>query len=134
MTNNKITQYIEHYIEKDKTKNAIMLSGDWGIGKSHPDFYSEKGVSSILVNTEKGQKLFNSIKSEGWVINATLEEAMVKQGNLVHPTKRPLERDTFYRNIDRDDFIDNLKVGLQLKDRVKSILPRNLVRFLKQIR
>lgn len=87
-----------------------------------------------MVNTEKGQKLFNSIKSEGWVINATLEEAMVKQGNLVHPTKRPLERDTFYRNIDRDDFIDNLKVGLQLKDRVKSILPRDLVRFLKQIR
>ena len=112
----------------------LTIGDFWGIGKSHPDFYSEKGVSSILVNTEKGQKLFNSIKSEGWVINATLEEAMVKQGNLVHPTKRPLERDTFYRNIDRDDFIDNLKVGLQLKDRVKSILPRNLVRFLKQIR
>lgn len=35
MTNNEITQYIEHYIEKDKTKNAIMLSGDWGIGKSY---------------------------------------------------------------------------------------------------
>ena len=33
MTNNKITQYIEHYIEKDATQNAIMLSGDWGIGK-----------------------------------------------------------------------------------------------------
>lgn len=35
MTNNEITQYIKHYIEKDKTQNAIMLSGDWGIGKSH---------------------------------------------------------------------------------------------------
>ena len=112
----------------------LTIGDFWGIGKSHPDFYSEKGVSSVFVNTEKGKRLFNSIKDEAWVINATLEEAMVKQGNLVHPTKRPLERDTFYRDINCDDFIDNLNVGLQLKDRVKSIIPRNLVRILKQIK
>lgn len=35
MTNTALTQYIKHYIEKDKTKSAIMLSGDWGTGKSH---------------------------------------------------------------------------------------------------
>lgn len=112
----------------------LTIGDFWGIGKSHPDFYSEKGVSSVFVNTEKGKRLFNSIKDEAWVINATLEEAMIKQGNLVHPTKRPLERDTFYRDINCDDFIDNLNVGLQLKDRVKSIIPRNLVRILKQIK
>lgn len=112
----------------------LTIGDFWGIGKSHPDFYSEKGVSSVFVNTEKGRRLFDSIKDEAWVINATLEEAMVKQGNLVHPTKRPLERDTFYRDINCDDFIDNLNVGLQLKDRVKSIIPRNLVRILKQIK
>ena len=112
----------------------LTIGDFWGIGKSHPEFYSEKGVSSVFVNTEKGRRLFNSIKNEAWVINATLEEAMVKQGNLVHPTKRPLERDTFYRDINCDDFIDNLNVGLQLKDRVKSIIPRNLVRILKQIK
>ena len=112
----------------------LTIGDFWGIGKSHPDFYSEKGVSSVFVNTEKGKRLFNSIKDEAWVINATLEEAMIKQGNLVHPTKRPLERDTFYRDINCDDFIDNLNVGLQLKDRVKSIIPKNLVRILKQIK
>lgn len=112
----------------------LTIGDFWGIGKSHPDFYSEKGVSSVFVNTEKGRRLFDSIKDEAWVINATLEEAMVKQGNLVHPTKRPLERDTFYRDTNCGDFIDNLNVGLQLKDRVKSIIPRNLVRILKQIK
>ena len=57
---------------------------------------------------------------------------MVKQRNLVHPTKRPAERDAFYKNIDQDGFIDSLKVGLQLKDRIKSIVPRKLVFFLKK--
>lgn len=110
----------------------LTIGDFWGIGKSHPEFYSEKGVSSVFVNTEKGQKLFDGIKSKALVIDATLEEAMAKQGNLVHPTKRPAERDTFYEGIDQADFIKNLKVGLQLKDRIKSALPQKLVRLLKR--
>ena len=110
----------------------LTIGDFWGIGKSHPEFYSEKGVSSVFVNTEKGQKLFDSIKSKALVINATLEEAMVKQGNLMHPTKRPAERDNFYEGIDREGFIKDLKVGLQLKDRIKSALPQKLVRLLKR--
>ena len=57
MTNNEITQYIEHYIEKDKTKNAIMLSGDWGIGKSHyiqhelvPFLQTKKNVQCVVIS------------------------------------------------------------------------------------
>ena len=110
----------------------LTIGDFWGIGKSHPEFYSEKGVSSIFVNTEKGQRLFDNIKSEAWVIDATLEEAMVKQGNLVHPTRRPQERDVFYKGIDQENFIENLKVGIQLKNRIKSALPRKLVCFLKK--
>ena len=110
----------------------LTIGDFWGIGKSHPEFYSEKGVSSVFVNTSKGQWLFDIIKNDAWVIDTTLEEAMVKQRNLVHPTKRPAERDAFYKNIDQDGFIDSLKVGLQLKDRIKSIVPRKLVFFLKK--
>ena len=35
MTNTELTKFIQHYLEKDKTKSAIMLSGEWGTGKSH---------------------------------------------------------------------------------------------------
>ena len=38
-----------------------LTVGDfWGIAKSHPNFNSPKGVSSVFVNTEKGQKLFEN--------------------------------------------------------------------------
>ena len=50
----------------------------------------------------------------------------------MHPTKRPAERDTFYEGIDQADFVKNLKVGLQLKDRIKSALPQKLVQLLKR--
>lgn len=35
MTYQKLNQYILHYLTKDKTKSAIMLTAPWGTGKSH---------------------------------------------------------------------------------------------------
>ena len=56
----------------------------WEIAKSHPNFNSPKGVSSVLfVNTEKGQKLFEMMRVLAEVEEATLEEGVVKQHNLV---------------------------------------------------
>lgn len=110
----------------------ITVGDFWGIGKNHPEFYSEKGVSSVFINTAKGQWLFEQMRDSAWVTDATLEEALVKQGNLVNPTKRLPARDDFYKNIDYDGFIKNLKIGVQLKERAKSILPRKVVKLLKR--
>lgn len=35
MTNNELNKYIRHYIEKDRTNRAMMLTGPWGCGKSY---------------------------------------------------------------------------------------------------
>lgn len=35
MTNEQVCKYVKHYIEKDKTKSAIMLTAPWGKGKSY---------------------------------------------------------------------------------------------------
>lgn len=35
MTNQELNSYIKHYLENDKTHSAIMLTGDWGSGKSY---------------------------------------------------------------------------------------------------
>jgi len=40
-------------------------------------------VSSVFVNTEKGQKLFEMMRILAEVEEATLEEGVVKQRNLV---------------------------------------------------
>lgn len=105
-----------------------LTVGDfWGIAKSHPSFNSPKGVSSVFVNTEKGQKLFEMMRVLAEVEEATLEEGMVKQHNLVQPSNRPVTRDTFYKSIDELGFIENIKVGFQPKARLKSVLPNKLI-------
>lgn len=110
-----------------------MTVGDfWGIAKSHPDFYSSKGVSSVFVNTDKGAELFEQMRRYADVLPTTLEEGSVKQGNLVKPTARLKNRNSFYEDIDEADYIDKMKVGLQMKERVKAVLPANTIKFIKQ--
>lgn len=110
-----------------------LTVGDfWGIAKSHPNFNSSKGVSSVFINTEKGQQLFEQMKPLAEVEEATIEEGMAKQGNLVKPSMRPDARNTFYEKIDEAHFIDNLRVGIQLKERIKSAFSAEVIRFLKK--
>ena len=45
MTSNELNRYIQHYVEKDRTKSAIMLTGEWGIGKS---FYIQQNLTAFL--------------------------------------------------------------------------------------
>ena len=35
MNTNELTDYIKNYLENDKTRRAIMLTGEWGCGKSY---------------------------------------------------------------------------------------------------
>ena len=58
---------------------------------------------------------------------------MVKQANLKSATLRPASRDTFYNNIEDNDFIAKLKVGLCLKSRIKQIIPVSVISWLKRI-
>ena len=111
-----------------------LTVGDfWGIAKSHPSFNSPKGVSSVFVNNEKGRKLFEMMRPLAEVEEATLEEGMVKQHNLVQPSSRPVVRDTFYKGIDEPRFIEHIKVGFQPKARLKAMLPNKLIQKIKSL-
>jgi len=40
----------------------ITLGDFWGVKNVYPEMYDKKGVSAIIINTEKGNKLFELIK------------------------------------------------------------------------
>lgn len=57
MDNGELTEYIKHYLEKDKTRSAIMLTGGWGTGKSYyiqneltPALQREKANECITIS------------------------------------------------------------------------------------
>ena len=90
-----------------------------------------EGVSVVLVNSEKGKAFFEKIKEQAIVLEVKPEEILPFQGNLVHPTRRPKLRDTFYQGINENGYIEKLKTGLQLSERIKALLPKKVTIFLK---
>ena len=47
MTVGELNRYIKHYLEEDKTHTAIMLTGEWGLGKSYYAVLSRFRASQV---------------------------------------------------------------------------------------
>ena len=79
-----------------KRKSDLTLADYWGIGKYGIPFTKNQvhGVSLILANTQKGKQILDSIKSELYLEERTLDEALKEQHNLKKPSIRPLGRDS----------------------------------------
>lgn len=72
----------------------ITIADFWGWEKTDPNINADnKGVSLVLVNTEKGRKLFEAVKDQMTVIPAKLEDCL--QPNLLSPTKLHPQRQIF---------------------------------------
>lgn len=52
MTYNELNNYILNYVEKDKTGRAIMLTGEWGSGKS---YYIKNTLKPFLEDADSGE-------------------------------------------------------------------------------
>ena len=86
-----------------KRPSDITIADYWGWEKTVPDMNKDdKGVSLVLVNTEKGRELFDKIKDRMTVVPARLEDCM--QPNLQHPSVIHPKRMEFERDYQRKGF------------------------------
>lgn len=75
----------------------ITIADFWGWEKTDKSINADdKGVSLVLVNTEKGKKLFDAVKDRMNVIPAELENCLqpnLKHPSAIHPKRMQFERD-----------------------------------------
>ena len=116
----------------------ITIADYWGIEKEHPEFYDEKGVSAIILNTEKGLQIWNEINEQIAYIPSTIEKVKNKNHNLNMPTERTSERENIYKNLNNKEFRkyikEDLKFKYKTKDIIKNLIPVNLKRTLKNLK
>lgn len=122
----------------NKSRPGDITLGDyWGIEFAHPDFYSSKGVSLVLVNTEKGIEYWKAISNTLDCIESDFEKATVLNSNLVSKPERPACRDTIYDGID-DDFDEFIKNNLKFKvnplKRIIMLIPSDIKVKLKRLK
>ena len=119
-----------------KRAGDIIIADFWGIEKEYPTFYDDKGVSAVIINNEKGNKIFESIKKNAMIIETDMEIVAKWNVNLVRPTIRKKQRDQVYRNMQVKDFNkiikENLKFKKNLDDIIKKLIPKKIKKLIKK--
>lgn len=85
------------HFSNTKRPSDITLADFWGWEKTNPDFNADnKGASLILVNTDKGRKLFKKAEIDLNIIPAQLENCLqpnLQHPSIIHPKRLQFEKD-----------------------------------------
>lgn len=112
-----------------------MTIGDfWGIGKYGVPFNHDikHGVSAILVNSPRGEKLITELNTELFIEERKLAEALKLNYQLTTPSHRPKQRNDSYEFIFTHSYeqIENKYFGSPLYRKTRHLVG-NVLRFLK---
>lgn len=82
----------------------LSLGDFWGIGNYKKELDCDKGTSVILINSQKGQKLFDSIKNNIVFEERTVENVIAGNSCLLETAKPGTYREYFFKKIDKQRF------------------------------
>lgn len=106
----------------------ITIADFWGIEDCMPDFDDNKGTSLILVNTDKGKRILNSIKGELSLRESCLKDCVKKQTQLQAPPMPAPYRQEFWCDYEKNGYgyisrkYGGNNVKTHLKNRVRTVL------------
>lgn len=119
----------------NKRMGDITLGDFWGIDKEYPKLYDKNGVSVVLVNSAKGERILKEIKSDIMLEEVEYEKVEKYADTLKSSCKRNEERDHIYKSIEEHGIEKTLKNEISLKSKIKKYVPsiiRLKVRELKK--
>ena len=123
---------------KDGRSGAdVTLADYWGIDREFPEYDDDRGVSLVILNTEKGANLFNSLKLEK--IEVSAESSLRYNPSFYAPVSPHPNRSRFFSEVFRDDVdIISLMNGLtrtpinkRIVWKMKSII-KSAIRFIRR--
>ena len=107
----------------------FTIADFWDDNHKRPDIYSKEGTSLLLINTEKGQNLFEEVKQQCDYWKITREEAL--QPCLISPTIPNKEREVFWEYYHSNGFEKTYKKYFAISNYV--ILKQVVKKILKTI-
>jgi coenzyme F420-reducing hydrogenase beta subunit len=107
----------------------ITIADFWGVEKSMPDFDDNIGISLVLINSPKGQQLFESVSKDLYYRESNTIDCL--QHNLHSPSQPSPRRNKFWQDYKNKGFEYVLKkyAGYGLVPRLK----KTVVKVIKKI-
>ena len=82
----------------------ITLADFWGIQNIMPKLDDDKGTSLVIINSKKGQELFENIKETIIYKNVDLQEATKYNPSMTKSADKDPNREKFFKNLDKLEF------------------------------
>lgn len=114
----------KHYKKSDMT-----IADFWGIENVAPEMNDGRGTSLVINRTEKGQELFDCIKSELKWKEVSYEDGVKGNPSEYSSVARPQQRDTFFTDLEELPFEEMEK---KYAADIKVLFPRKVMRKIKR--
>ena len=125
-----------HYCKPERAGD-ITIGDYWGIEKEHPSFFNTKGVSCLLVNTDKGKEAWDKYGELFYTMESSFDQVAKHNANLLHPTVRNNRvRDHIYDDIREPEWFGNVFAASfhpSWKAKVKNLVPSWVKCWIKKI-
>ena len=82
----------------------ITLGDFWGVEQVLPQLSDNKGVSSVFVNSLRGQKFFDEISRCCYIEEVNADEVVLYNSTAVKSVQRKKQRDTFFIDLKTESF------------------------------
>ncbi len=111
----------------------ITIADFWGVERSMKEFDDNKGISLVLINSQKGKELFLSVENK--LLFRESESSLCRQRNLEQPTGKPVLREDFWKDYYEHgyEYIAKKYVGCTLKNQLKESIHNGLKALLLKI-
>lgn len=115
-------------------KADMTIADFWGIQAVAPEMNDGRGTSLVITRTEKGQELFESIKSKLKWKEVSYEEGVKGNPSEYKSVARPQQRDTFFEDLDKLSFEEMAKkYAADRKVSFKRRVVNKIIRTIKKI-
>lgn len=111
----------------------LTLADFWGINFVAPEMNDNKGVSLVIIRSQRGQSLFDTIQEKLCYKKVDYNAAIKYNPSEITSAPRPKERNKFFSDLEKKEFIKMEKkyaadAKIPLKQKVKNILRNALLR------
>lgn len=122
------------FFKEKNRRTDVTIADFWGIQNLLPELNDNKGVSLLIVNTDKGEKLKKSIDDKIICKETEFEKSIIYNISMYTSVEKPRSRKNFFKNLDNmefDELVKKYTVISKLTFRKKVI--RKLKKILKKV-
>ncbi len=116
----------------------ITLADFWGCQSVCPEMDDDKGLSAVMVHSEKGQKAINALQDQAVWKQVDVEQVVAGNSSMVKSCEKPPMRDAFMQEMDGismrrlgKKYLKRVSIKAMVAAKVKNMVPQRVKKFLK---